>query len=299
MIEFKPLELSDNIVFQKYLSEYKFNTYEYSFLNLYLWRKYCNVQYAVLNDVLIIKKSEGNAGTYFMQPIGFKDENLKDIISMLYEIKKDYKDMLFLLGDIEEPFLKKLLEIYGEKLIYIEDVKKFDYIYEAKKLINFTGEKLRKRKLQYNQFKNSYNFEIKDIHDKKVIEDCIYFSEKWFDAQNNKDEQIMFELEGIKDILTNFQFLNAIGMAVYINNNIAGFTIGEKVNKKMAVIHIEKGDVAYKGIYAFINRIFAKIYLSDIVYINREEDVGIEGIRRAKLAYDPIKLEKKYLINIQ
>ena len=298
LLQFKTLELGDKEVFMKHLGDYDFNTYEYSFLNLYLWRKYCNVEYTILEDSLIIKKTEESKGTVFMQPIGYSEENLEAIISKLLEYKEKKGGMKFLFSDIEEPFLKKLKEKYGDAVQYYEDVKNFDYIYEADKLIKLNGDKLRKRKSQYNHFVSSYAYNVKDIHEDKVIKDCIDFSQEWFNGQSG-NHQLECEVEGIKDILYNLKDLNGLGMAVYVNNVITGFTIGEIVNKNMAIIHIEKGDISYNGIYAFINRTFAELYLKDIVYINREEDIGIPGLRRAKLAYDPIKLEKKFIVDIR
>ena len=79
---------------------------------------------------------------------------------------------------------------------------------------------------------------------------------------------------------------------------MVGFTIGEKANSEMAIIHIEKGDPDFKGAYTFINKVFAEKYLSDVKYINREEDLGIEGLRKAKTSYHPVKLERKYIVDI-
>lgn len=298
MLQFKALELDDKETLMKYIGDYNFNTYEYSFLNLYLWKKYCNVEYAILDDSLIIKKTEENKGTVFMQPIGYSQENLKDIISQLMEYKKSNTNMKVLFSDIEEPFLEELKKQYGEDIKYFEDVKNFDYIYETDKLIKLNGDKLRKRKSQYNHFVSSYAYDVKDISDDKVIKDCIDFAQEWFSGQPS-NYQLVCEVEGIKDIIHNLERLNGLGMAVYVNDVIAGFTIGEIVNKNMAIIHIEKGDTIYNGIYAFINRTFAELYLKDILHINREEDIGIPGLRRAKLAYDPIRLEKKFIVDIR
>lgn len=298
LIEFKLLDINDAKIFNNYLGDYDFKTYEYSFLNLYLWRKYCKVEYSIIKNALIVKKDEEGKGSFFMQPLGYSCKDLDDIIKELIEYKQKNNKMKFLFGDIEEPFLKILEERYRDGIEYYKDINNFDYIYETEKLINLNGDKLRKRKSQYNQFVMNYDFEIKDIHDKKVAKDCIRYAKHWFINQPYKNNQLVFEVEGIEDVLNNLDYLNAIGMAVYVHGNIVGFTIGERVNSNMAIIHIEKGDTNYKGIYAFINRTFAKKYLKDIIYINRQEDIGIEGLKRAKLAYDPIRLEKKYLVNV-
>jgi len=296
MVKFKKLSLGDKDLFLNYLKNYRFKTYEYSFLTLYLWKKYCNVEYALINNTLVLRKHEEKMGSYFMQPMGYSSETLKDIIEELIKIKQEDPAFKYLFRDIEEPFLNQLKELYGPNIIYCEDTKNFDYIYETQKLIHLPGDKLRKRKNQYNQFIKNYNYSVMDIHDKRVIEDCLTFSKSWFENQDVKNKQIICELEGLQDVLTHLDELNAIGMAVYVGGKIAGFTLGEKVNRKMAVIHVEKGDTQYKGIYAFINRTFAEKYLDEITYINREEDLGIAGLKKAKLAYDPIKLEKKYIV---
>lgn len=297
MLTFKGLELEDRDVFLHYLRDYRFNTYEYSFLTLYLWRKYCNVEYTILNDTLIIKKKEGKKGPYFMQPIGYSERELPYLIEELTRIKKSDPSILYLFRDIEESFLNQLKEIYGEELTFSEDVINFDYIYETEKLINLPGDKLRKRKNQCNQFIKGYQYELKDINDSAVIEDCLAFSRLWFENQRYKHTEISYELEGIHDVLYHLDDLGGRGMAVYVDGRIVGYTIGEKVNDRMAIIHVEKGDKNYKGIYAFINKAFAQNYLKDITYINREEDLGLARLRQAKEAYEPLKLEKKYIVN--
>ena len=232
-----------------------------------------------------------------MQPMGYTEGALQDIIEELNKIKQEDSAFKSLFRDIEEPFLLQMKEIYGRNLICVEDIKNFDYIYETQKLINLTGDKLSKKKNQYNQFINGYNYLTKDIHDELVIGDCLDFSRLWFESQKVKHKEIIYEHEGIRDVLKHIDQLGACGMAVYVNDEIAGFTIGEKINKQMAVIHVEKGDTKYKGIYAFINKAFAEKYLTDTTYINREEDLGIAGLKKVKLAYDPLKLEKKYIVD--
>jgi hypothetical protein len=298
MIQFKTLELSDKDIFEKYIKDYKFSTYEYSFLTLYLWKNLFKVEFGFFDEVLIIKKTESHTGTYFMEPIGYKEDNLKTVIDELLKIKQEDSNIKALFRDIEESFLIKLKELYGERITIEEDEDNYDYIYESEKLISLSGKKLHSKKNKYNQFIKTYDYEVKDIRDKAVIDDCIEFEAKWNLDKNNLDDQLVIEEQGIRSVLENLQVLNAIGMAVYVQGEIAGFTIGEIVNKEMAIVHIEKGDVSYQGIYAFINKTFVEQYLSEINYVNREEDRGVAGLRKAKLAYHPVRLERKYIVNI-
>jgi len=298
MVEFKPLELSDRDLFQRYLGEYSFNTYEYTFLTLYIWRKMCNVSYSIIDDALIIKKSTKNTGSYFMQPLGYTKENLKNIVAKLDEIKKSDPSFKSLFRDVEMPFINELIDNFGYNICICEDVNNFDYIYSSKQLISLSGHRYHRKKNQYNQFIRKYNFEVRDLIDKSVINDCIDFAKEWYDSRENKDEQLRFELESIKDILANPEILNIKGIAVYVDGRMAGFSIGEKANKKMAIVHIEKGNLDYDGIYSFLNKTMVERHFKDVRLINRQEDLGIEGLRKAKMAYNPVRLEKKFIVDL-
>jgi hypothetical protein len=297
MLRFKALDLEDKDIFKTYLKDYKFKTYEYSFSTLYLWRRLCNVEYAVFKDAIIIKKYEEGKGAYFMEPL-FKNKNsIKEIMEEL----KDYKRMnghKNLLRDIEEGFLRELKELYTDSILYREDINNYDYIYDASRLMTLSGNKLHSKKNHFNQFVNTYKYDIKDISEPGVAEECIDFSYRWTDTKEDSHKHLAYEKEGIRDILVNQRLLDIVGMALYIGEKIVGFSIGERINKDMAIIHIEKADPFYKGAYAFINKTFIELYFKDSKLINREEDLGIEGLRKAKESYHPLKLEKKYIVDL-
>lgn len=297
MLDFKPLELSDKELINKYLKEYNFNTYEYSFATLYLWRKYCNIEYAITHDTLIIKKMQEDIGTYFMQPIGYDCNNISEIISELIAYKQSHSDMKALFRDIEETFLGVLRDVLQNNITITEDIDNFDYIYSAEELIKLPGKKFHGKKNHYNQFVKSYDAEINDVNSEEIINDCIELATTWLNEKEDKTHELICELEGIVELLTNKDYLGIDAMAVYVDGDIAGFSIGEKVNDKMAIIHIEKGDSKYQGIYAFVNRTFVEKKYSDVSFINREEDLGVEGLRKAKMSYNPVKFERKYIIN--
>jgi uncharacterized protein len=298
MVNFKPLALEDKELFLEYLKDYDFNTYEYSFSTLYLWRKLCNVEYAIIKDAIIVRKTEKSFGTYFMQPIGYKKENLKYIIDILMGIKKEDKNIKCLFRDIEKTFLDDLKELFPNDVCFCEDINNFDYIYKREELMTLKGNRFHKKRNHYNQFLNSYEYVVKDFDEEKVLDDCREFAVAWNENKEEMSRQLEYELEGIKDLLQNYKALDLQGMAVYVNDGIIGFTIGEKVNNKMAIIHIEKANADFRGIYNFINKTFIERYYSDLEFINREEDLGVEGLREAKSSYHPVKLEKKYIASM-
>lgn len=294
---FNLLTIDDKPVFDKYLRDYRFETSEYSFTNLIIWRKGCDISYTIYNGTLIIKKRDFKGNYHFMQPIGYKKEDLRCIVEKLREYKTENR-MPYLFKDVENSFLDELKEIYGDDIDIKQDVDNFDYIYASEKLIDLSGKKLHSKKNHYNYFIKTYNYTIRDFSEPGVKEDCIKASEAWHEEKNNGDEYLAYELEGIKEIIANSDRLNLNGMAVYVDDSIAAFTIGECVNKDMAIVYIEKGRSDIRGIYTFTNKVFVENYLNTVKYINREQDLGIEGLRKAKKSYNPLKLEEKYCINL-
>ncbi|MBU3180757.1 DUF2156 domain-containing protein [Clostridium psychrophilum] len=294
MMVFKRLAIEDKNIFEKFIYPYNFLSCEYSFTTLYIWREACDVCFTIYKDALIIKKKDFEGRYYFMQPLGYSSENLKEIIDTLMVYKTE-NEMEYLFKDLEEEFMEEIRNIYDDiKDICIEeDRDNFDYLYEAEKLIKLSGKKLHGKKNHYNSFVKNYDYEVKDIEDAEVIKDVIVAAEKWYEA-NNDDYMLKCELQGIKDILNNMKIINTKGVAVYVDDKIVAFSLGEKLNDDLAVIHIEKADVNYSGVYSFINKAFVDRNFNDVKIINREQDLGIAGLRKSKLSYHPFKLEKKY-----
>ncbi|MCB2307229.1 phosphatidylglycerol lysyltransferase domain-containing protein [Clostridium estertheticum] len=297
MMIFKRLTIEDKEIFEKYIYPYKFLSCEYSFTTLYIWREACDICFTVYKDALIIKKMDFEGRYYFMQPLGYNKENLKELIDVLMDYKKE-NNMEFVFKDLDESFMEEIKDIYGDVrgICIKEDRDNFDYLYEAEKLTKLSGKKLHGKKNHYNSFIKNYNYEVKDIEETQVIKDVVVAAEKWYEANNN-DSMLNFELQGIKDILENIEIVNTKGIAVYVDEKIVAFSLGEKLNDDLAVIHIEKADTSYSGVYSFINKAFVDRSFSDVKIINREQDLGIEGLRKSKLSYHPFKLEKKYIFS--
>ncbi len=299
MTEFKELQLSDKNLFNEFLKGYNFATYEYAFSTLFIWRSMCKVYHSIINDALIVKKVDNERGQAFMAPIGYDQRDLKVIMDQLIKLKSESSDMKYLLRDVEEPFLAELISLYGDKVKYIEDEGNFDYIYNAEELISLSGKKFHSKKNHFNSFITSYSYCIKDLKEPGVGEACINFSKKWLDDKTGKTDELWHELQAIENLINYCTELNIEGMAVYVEDKIVGFTLGQKLNDDMVIIHIEKGDNDFRGVYAFLNRVFLDKYFHDIKYVNRQEDVGLKGLRKAKMSYHPVKFEKKYNVNIE
>lgn len=298
-MDFKKLELEDKKLIDKYIYPYKFMSCEYSFTSLYIWKDACDIKYTVYEDALILKKKDFEGNYHFMQPLGYKKEKLRQIIAALEDYKEE-NDMTYLFKDLDEGFVEEVNALIHEndEVCVEEDRDNFDYLYEAKKLMTFSGKKLHGKKNHYNFFVKNYDYEVLDIDNEKVILDVIEASERWYEETPEKDEKLYYELLAIKDIVNYMNYLNLKGIAVYIDGKLCAFSIGECLNDKLAVIHIEKGDKEKNGIYSFIAKTFVERCFSNAEIINREQDLGIEGLRKAKMSYHPIKLEKKFILEV-
>jgi hypothetical protein len=295
---FKKLSLEDKNIVDKYIYPYKFLSCEYSFTSLYIWKDACDIQYTIYKEALILKKRDFDGNYHFMQPLGYSKEDLGEIIEKL----KDYREenpMKYLFKDLEESFIEEFNILLNEKNdFYIEeDRDNFDYLYEAKKLMTFSGKKLHSKKNHYNSFTKTYNYEVVEINDEKVINDVSDAAQKWYEETEEKDIKLYYELLAIKDIINNMNLLNLKGIAVYVDGKIAAFSIGESLSEELAVIHIEKGDKNINGIYSFIAKTFIDKCFNNSEIINREQDMGIDGLRKSKMSYYPLKLEKKFILS--
>ena len=295
---FKKLCIDDKNIIDKYICPYKFLSCEYSFTSLYIWKDACDIQYAIYKQTLILKKRDFEGNYHFMQPLGYSKEDLGEIIEKLKEYREE-NSMKYLFKDLEENFIEEFNVLLNEKNdFYIEeDRDNFDYLYEAKKLMTLSGKKLHSKKNHYNAFTKSYNYEVVEINAEKVINDVIGAAQKWYEETDEKDIKLYYELLAIKDIINNMDLLNLKGVAVYVDGKVAAFSIGESLNGKLAVIHIEKGDKNINGIYSFIAKTLIDKCFNNAEIINREQDMGIDGLRKSKMSYYPLKLEKKFILS--
>ncbi len=299
IINFKCLSIEDKEIIEKYIDKENLESYEYLFSSLYMWRKLNNVKYAIIDDALVIEKNEEGKETFYAQPFGYNKEKLIELVDILKERNLNYSDREFLFGDVGEEFINDLKKYTDFKIEAIEDIDDFEYVYSINDLIELKGKKYHGKKNHYNSFNKSYNLEIKVLDNEKVIKDCLTLLHKWHDeVAVTVDKEMLMEIDAIKDLFSELHYFDLKSIAVYVDGNLAGFAVGEKVNDKMAVIHVERGEINYKGVYSFLNRTFLMESFSDLEFVNRQEDTGNEGLRKAKQSYHPIKMVKKYLVKV-
>lgn len=299
-MDFKCLSLDDKDIINKYSGNSNIESYEYLFSSLYMWRKLNNVKYSIIDEVLVIEKNEEGKGTFYAQPLGYNKENLVKLIDMLLKRNEDYTDRDYLFGDIDKNFIDDLKKYTDYKIEVTEDVDDFEYVYKIQDLIDLRGRKYHSKKNHVNSFEKTYDYEIKAIDNEHIMKDCLELLHRWHaEMLETVDREMCMEIDAIRDVFKEINELDLKTIAVYVDDELAGFAVGEVVNDTFAVIHAERGEIQYKGIYAFLNRKFLMESFSDIEFVNRQEDAGNAGLRKAKQSYHPIKMVKKYLVNVR
>lgn len=266
----------------------------FNFTNLFMWRKPYNMQWCVENGVLFLKAAL-ETDEFALQPFG-PDEKLQWGIRELLKYFQAKKKPLIFYG-LEKRIVDQLERFPDAQFDIIEDRDNFDYVYTSEDLINLRGRKFHGKKNHLNNFHKNYpNAQYVSITN-EIIALCKENLDSWYEVRRKDlpdDPFIGEERDAIIEVLDNFTYLSLKGGAIMDGDRIIAFTFGEQLNSDTAVIHVEKADPSINGAYTFINQAFIANEWKDMKFINREEDMGIDGLRKAKESYRPVKMIKKY-----
>ena len=295
-INLQKLNCTDKATFDKFFSSRYCENAEYTFTNLFMWREMCDIRWAVEDEVLYIFSMDEKIFSSW-QPIGAQ-EKMQDAITKILRLADEIKgDKEFKFVVVEKSFADELERYPHAKFNITSERNNFDYVYLAQDLINLSGRKFHGKKNHLNAFKKEYPDAKYLPITEDIIPQCREELNIWSETHkraNPDDPFIVYEQAAIHEIFDHFDKFKLKGGAILLDNKVVAFTFGEKLNSDTAVIHVEKADPTIRGIYTAINQNFVEHEWSDMIYINREEDMGIDGLRRAKESYRPIKMIEKF-----
>lgn len=261
-----------------------------------MWREMLNLQWAVEDDVLYIFSSNEKIFAAW-QPIGAQDK-MQDAITKILRAAEELRgDKKFMFVVVEKSFADELARYPRAKFDITPERDNFDYVYLVQDLINLSGRKFHGKKNHLNAFRKEYPDAKYLPITEEIIPKCREELNIWSETHkraNPDDPFIGYEQAAIHEIFDHFDKFKLKGGAILLNDKVVAFTFGERLNSDTAVIHVEKADPSIRGIYAAINQNFVEHEWSDMIYINREEDMGIDGLRQAKESYKPVKLIEKF-----
>lgn len=288
MLNFEVISLSDKQKYESRVNEkLKLNSIS-DFNFFYLWNTNNNIEIAFCEQFAIIKGNWGNKKYFYSPSIATVED-----FDAVYKLVENYQNgENFYLAALDKDIIDQIKCIPNGASIKF-DRNASDYIYSSTDLINLQGKKFHAKKNFVNSFIKNYQYEFV-TYDESYFDGILNLYDNWTTHSEHsvdKNERI-----AIERALKNYKELGLIIGVLLINGSIAAFSVSAISTHNVAQVFFEKADTSYKGIYAMINNLTASKFLSGVEYINREEDMGIEGLRKAKLSYNPVIIYEKYIL---
>lgn len=296
-LQFKPVEAKDFDEYSRFFALRPNKTCDSVFLDSFIWKKYYNVRCAVSDGKALQFLMEKDGRPYSAMPM-CRQEDLPHYFQEMVTYFNEVLKQPFRIALADEAAVK-YLNLDPERFEVKEEEDLKDYLYDAQSMRTLAGKKLHKKKNHLNSFmreyEGRYEYRLLCCSDR---DDVWKFLDQWHENKEESEEfeqQLDYEVHGIHDILKNCSHLNVKMAGVYIDKELKAFTIGSyNPYENMAVIHIEKADSNIKGLYQFINQQFLVNEFPDVILVNREDDIGMEGLRKAKMSYYPVDFARKY-----
>ena len=291
-LDFNPITVDDKKTITSFTLSSPLRNCDLAFSNMCSWRFLYQSEFAVYKNFLLIRfRIEDKNRIAYMRPIGNGD--FKDALLQLEEDSWQHGHPLLMLG--VTPVSKDLLEeAFPGEFTYIPERDYFDYIYLREDLATLKGKKFQAKRNHVNKFKKQYVYEYVPLTS-ELIPECLELEAKWYKANRTDadQEELREERQSMIFAPQHFKELDLMGGAIRIDNQLVAFTFGSPINQDTFGVHVEKADTHYDGAYSIINQEFASRIPEQYLYINREEDLGIPGLRQAKLSYNPAILLPK------
>ena len=288
MLEFKTPTLNDYEKFAQFFFDEGELSCEMNFISIYIWKAVYENKFYMDEKTLFFKSRTEDGGYVFSLPYGDIDYGMKLIFTYCEE-QGMRPDIWTSQGKRLDAFLLKY-----KNYEMIPERDNFDYIYKRDDLALLAGKKYHSKRNHISAFSKKYDWSYETLTQENR-EEFLAFSEKWYaDRGNENDEGLIAEQKALREIISSDVGIDYKGALIKINGRVVAITLGSPINSKVFDIHYEKADVDYLTAYSLINREFAARELENFEYINREDDLGLEGLRRAKLSYKPAILLPKY-----
>lgn len=281
----KEIEIGDKLLFCELMGKRESSTF--NFTTLYMWAGDGKIKYAVSDGCLVLFFN-GRRGAACTYPVG--NGNRQAAAEKAFDFMKcQGQTPRFIL--MSEDMVKECEAVFPNQFGFYSDRNNADYIYSTESLITLRGKKLHTKKNHLNAFLNTYDFQYQRLG-AGDMDECMDLFYRWKEGQKNTGSG--FSEDATLRLLQNQDKLGVTIGGIFVDGKLAAFSAGEAATDDMALIHIEYADTRIRGAFNIMNQQFCQQEWSSFSYINREEDMGIEGLRKAKMAYRPVKMIEKY-----
>lgn len=292
----KQLTISDRFLIESFLQLTDYEGYNYNFNTMIMWNHVYHIRYEVCDQFMILLY-QYEKQYFWMMPLCRKECYLR-AVERMQEISS-HERIPFVISYVEEPFKAWMEEQYGDRFTFSSSQDYSEYVYSCEKNITLAGRKMVKRRNHFNAFLREHpDYEYRDL-ELEDLEDVLSCLTRWEQGKENGGdeetrEDIRSEHKGIMDILKNFSRLNVKGGGIYLDGQMEAFIIGSALGKNSVEIHIEKANSDIRGLYVAVLKEFLAHNFADALWINREEDMGYENLRKAKMQLHPVKMVDNY-----
>ena len=285
MIEFEEIDIKHRSKYEEFLATSGIVSCEYSFLGLWAWKESERGEVYFDNNICWLRNRRG-----VLSPICYPEQDWANVIS------QNFPDGVELY-DVPEKLAFKLSSLRGAQ---VEELRtEWEYVYPVKELIELKGRCYSQKRAHVKFFEEKYRSKYASLIEED-FDELIKFQNEWLERHKNDiaASTLYEENQAIMKALENWNDFPLFGAYIRINGHIAAYTIAEELNSETIDIRFEKAFTEYEGIYQFLNRTFLSRQAENYIWVNKEEDMGDEGLRQAKLSYHPTHYEKKYLVSI-
>lgn len=287
--------LENSSIIRNYLSNNIYRACELAVANNVMWSSYYGTRFMLVEGMLVYCVLKEGRLIRVSYPMGDGDEKaaFDKMLAMFDEAGTSFSMYL-----VSEKKFEKIEDWYPGEFQIEYDRDSADYLYLRESLATLKGGKLHGKRNHINRFLAEHpDYEYERI-DRGNIDECLRFEDVWLrDNSDGEDSSKEYERGAIEFALKNMEELRLIGALIRVDGEICAFTVGEQLTEDTFVIHFEKAKSGMQGAYPIINREFVRHELTAYTYINREEDMGIPGLRYAKSTYQPIELVKKGIVS--
>jgi hypothetical protein len=288
---FRPLRLEDREILGRYLKQHPPKTSELTMTNLFMWRHRHHPRWHERDGFLFVVLEPAGQDAFGLPPLGPGD-GAAALDFVCRELEKSGARPTVRLADRD--FVDRFVD--PDRYQAVLEPNQSDYVYRTRDLIELAGRKYHRKKNFLNRFLKSHAFEFAPLT-ANLARDFLEMQERWCRMKNaGQHPELLDEDRAIREALTHFEDLDFKGGAIVMDGRVEAFSLGEVLNPETAVIHIEKANPGISGLYAAINQRFCQEFWAGLPFVNREQDLGRPGLRKAKRSYFPHHMVDKFTV---
>ncbi|WP_319584653.1 phosphatidylglycerol lysyltransferase domain-containing protein [uncultured Pseudodesulfovibrio sp.] len=286
-LNFEPISLDQQDEYHECLTGCpQLLTSDFSFANVFGWADHYGLEWAFHGGLCFIRQTKPE--TICWAPVGPWENYDWAGCRGMTEGKKFVR--------VPEALTRLWSIAYGNKMTITESREHWDYVYSVEELISLKGKSFHKKKNLLNQFKKNYLYTYESMAP-ECVEEVLEMQDEWYKwyEENNPSEALKAENHAITRVLQHIdQIKGLMGATIRVDGKVIAYTVAEPLCEDSLVIHFEKGDIRFKGVYQAINQMFLENDGAEYTNVNREQDLGDEGLRKAKMSYNPTFFLKKF-----